>query len=155
MFCPFVDAFSASGNQCGLVKGMIGVKFRVLDTNGKVIFQTGNIPLQENLFTSKHAVTYERHGSDSTGFFSMNTCKGACKYYVYGNKCEQKVCCLCAFTRNVLNCAQKNSKNKRVCERCLLFSRVSRMCSLVTATSSDRPFVLVMANRRTNPFLVA
>ena len=82
-----------SGNQCGLVKGMIGVRFRVLDVMGKLIFQTGEIPLKENLFTSKHAITYERHGSDTTGYFSMNTCKDNCKIYLSGNKCEGKVCC--------------------------------------------------------------
>ena len=76
----------------------MGVKFRVLDKSGKLLFQTGAIPIEKNFFHIPHngggAETYVRHGSDSTGYFSMNTCKDKCGHLLYGNKCQTKVCCV-------------------------------------------------------------
>ena len=73
----------------------MAVKFRVLDGFGKLLFQTGNIPVPKNFFNTPHKAnteTYERHGSAKTGYFSMNTCKEKCSTLLSGSKCEKKVC---------------------------------------------------------------
>ena len=139
----------------------MAVKFRVLDGFGKLLFQTGNIPVPKNFFNTAHKAnteTYERHGSAKTGYFSMNTCKDKCSTLLSGSKCEKKVCrVLLVYGRDLrLKRSQKHLVYVMYCMYVCMYVTfgVFDVCSK-RAASSDRLCVLVMASPNIRPYLAA